>query len=78
MSKTRVVLSQIKVAGGGEVLVPAPVALLGVILWHFLQFQKELPLNNSLLSTNSILISAWFCFIGYLLICLCFSTQKCW
>lgn len=60
MCEIRVVLPQIKVAGGGAVPVPARVALLGVILWHFLLFQKELPLNNSLLSINSVLISAWF------------------
>lgn len=70
--------AQVKVAGGGVVPVPARVALLGVILWHFLLFQRELPLNNSLLRTDSILISAWFCFIDYLLISPCFSTLKFW
>lgn len=70
--------AQVKVAGGAVVSVPARVALLGVILWHFLLFQRELPLNNSLLSTHSILISAWFCFIDYLLISPCFSTLKFW
>lgn len=78
LSETRVVLSQIKAAGGGAVPVPARVPLLGMILWHFLLFQKELPLNNYLLSINSVLISVWLCFIGCLLISLCFSTQKFW